>query len=154
MVQSRRTIKEQTPLQRAASPSGKDDHEVETEKEEMISPGSDLGQRMKILRKASGMTQQQVADALGVSRPAIAFWETGREGSARKHIPNLARLFGVDPEIFLTGYVQADIALTVSPDEHDIIKLYRMLDPSRKVSAQKWIERQVRMLQKSGNGAD
>lgn len=113
MVQSRRTIKEQTPLQRAASPSGKDDHEVETEKEEMISPGSDLGQRMKILRKASGMTQQQVADALGVSRPAIAFWETGREGSARKHIPNLARLFGVDPEIFLTGYVQADIALTV-----------------------------------------
>ncbi|WP_231873588.1 helix-turn-helix domain-containing protein [Acetobacter tropicalis] len=154
MVQSRRTIKEQTPLQRAASASGKDDHEVETEKEEMISPGSDLGQRMKILRKASGMTQQQVADALGVSRPAIAFWETGREGSARKHIPNLARLFGVDPEIFLTGYVQADIALTVSPDEHDIIKLYRMLDPSRKVSAQKWIERQVRMLQKSGNGAD
>lgn len=118
--------------------------------EEMASPGSDLGQRMKILRKAAGMTQQQVADALGVSRPAIAFWETGREGSARKHIPNLAKLFGVDPEIFLTGYVQADITLTVSPDENDMIKLYRMLDASRKVSAQKWIERQVKMLQKSG----
>ncbi|GBQ15981.1 transcriptional regulator [Acetobacter cibinongensis NRIC 0482] len=97
------------------------------------------------------MTQQQVADALGVSRPAIAFWETGREGSARKHIPKLAALFGVDPEIFLTGYVQADIPLTVSPDEYDMIKMYRMLDPSRKVSAQKWIERQVKVLQSGGD---
>lgn len=121
------------------------------ERQEVISPGSDLGQRMKILRKAAGMTQQQVADALGVSRPAIAFWETGREGSARKHIPKLAALFGVDPEIFLTGYVQADIPLTVSPDEYDMIKMYRMLDPSRKVSAQKWIERQVKVLQSGGD---
>lgn len=124
------------------------------ERQEIISPGTDLGQRMKILRKAAGMTQQQVADALGVSRPAIAFWETGREGSARKHIPKLAALFGVDPEIFLTGYVQADIPLIVSPDECDMIKLYRMLDPSRKVSAQKWIERQVKVLQSSGDEAE
>ncbi|MBS0959822.1 helix-turn-helix domain-containing protein [Acetobacter thailandicus] len=104
---------------------------------------------MKILRKASGMTQQQVADSLGVSRPAIAFWETGREGSARKHIPKLAELFGVDPEIFLTGHTQIDIPLVVSPDEHDMIGLYRMLDASRKVSAQKWLERQVKTQQKN-----
>ncbi|MCX2561867.1 helix-turn-helix transcriptional regulator [Acetobacter farinalis] len=126
-----------------------ENHENRSEEREIASPGSDLGQRMKILRKAAGLTQQQVADALGVSRPAIAFWETGREGSARKHIPKLAALFGVEPEIFLTGYVQEDIALTVTPDEYDIVRLYRMLDPSRKVSAQKWIERQVRMWRKS-----
>ncbi|OUI87836.1 MULTISPECIES: helix-turn-helix domain-containing protein [Acetobacter] len=118
-------------------------------KQQIISPGNDLGQRMKILRKASGMTQQQVADSLGVSRPAIAFWETGREGSARKHIPKLAELFGVDPEIFLTGHTQIDIPLVVSPDEHDMIGLYRMLDASRKVSAQKWLERQVKTQQKN-----
>ncbi|WP_342356130.1 helix-turn-helix domain-containing protein [Acetobacter thailandicus] len=118
-------------------------------KQQIISPGNDLGQRMKILRKASGMTQQQVADSLGVSRPAIAFWETGREGSARKHIPKLAALFGVDSEIFLTGHTQIDIPLVVSPDEHDMIGLYRMLDASRKVSAQKWLERQVKTQQKN-----
>ncbi len=126
-----------------------ENHASHTEDQMIVSPGADLGQRMKILRKAAGLTQQQVADALGVSRPAIAFWETGREGSARKHIPKLAALFGVEPDIFLTGYVQEDIALTVSPDEYDIVRLYRMLDPSRKVSAQKWMERQVRMLRKS-----
>lgn len=135
MVQSRQTVSGQSSQPEATGNA-----------EEVISPGVDLGQRMKILRRAAGLTQQQVADALGVSRPAIAFWETGREGSARKHIPKLAALFGVEPEIFLTGYVQADIALTVSPDEYDMLRLYRMLDPSRKVSAQKWIERQVRML--------
>ncbi|AKR47798.1 transcriptional regulator [Acetobacter pasteurianus] len=115
------------------------------DQDDVISPGIDLGQRIKILRKSAGLTQQQVADALGVSRPAIAFWETGREGSARKHIPKLAALFNVDPEIFLTGYVQEDIELVITPDEHDVIRLYRMLDPSRKVSAQKWLERQARM---------
>lgn len=135
MVQSRQTVSGQSSQPEATGNA-----------EEVISPGVDLGQRMKILRRAAGLTQQQVADALGVSRPAIAFWETGREGSARKHIPKLAALFGVEPEIFLTGYVQADIALTVSPDEYDMLRLYRMLDLSRKVSAQKWIERQVRML--------
>lgn len=144
MVQSRRNI----PSMSHQS----EDHVKDTEERDIVSPGADLGQRMKILRKAAGLTQQQVADALGVSRPAIAFWETGREGSARKHIPKLAALFGVEPEIFLTGYVQEDIALTVTPDEYDILRLYRMLDPSRKVSAQKWIERQVRMWRKSEEG--
>ncbi|GAN69764.1 helix-turn-helix domain-containing protein [Acetobacter orleanensis] len=138
MVQSRRTVSAQS-----SHP------EKDTKPQDIVSPGAELGQRMKILRKAARLTQQQVADALGVSRPAIAFWETGREGSARKHIPKLAALFGVEPEIFLTGYVQEDIALTVTPDEYDVLRLYRMLDPSRKVSAQKWIERQVRMWRES-----
>ncbi len=141
MVQSRRNIPSMSDQS--------EDHVNDSEERDIVSPGADLGQRMKILRKAAGLTQQQVADALGVSRPAIAFWETGREGSARKHIPKLAALFGVEPEIFLTGYVQEDIVLTVTPDEYDILRLYRMLDPSRKVSAQKWIERQVKMWRKS-----
>ncbi|MCP1243443.1 helix-turn-helix domain-containing protein [Acetobacter lambici] len=117
------------------------------QRDNVISPGIELGQRIKILRKTAGLTQQQVADALGVSRPAIAFWETGREGSVRKHIPKLAALLHVEPEVFLTGYVHEDIDLIVSPDERDMVSLYRMLDASRKVSAQKWMERQARTAQ-------
>ncbi|MDN6713220.1 MAG: helix-turn-helix domain-containing protein [Acetobacter sp.] len=120
------------------------------QRDNVISPGVELGQRIKILRKTAGLTQQQVADALGVSRPAIAFWETGREGSARKHIPKLAALLHVEPEVFLTGYVQEDIDLIVLPDERDMVSLYRMLDASRKVSAQKWMERQAKTVNLEG----
>ena len=120
------------------------------QRDNVISPGVELGQRIKILRKTAGLTQQQVADALGVSRPAIAFWETGREGSARKHIPKLAALLDWEPEVFRTGYVQEDIDLIVSPEERDMVSLYRMLDASRKVSAQKWMERQAKTVNLEG----
>ena len=113
----------------------------------VVAPGIDLGQRSKFLRRSAGLTRQQVSYGLGVARPAIAFRETGRDGSARKHIPKLAALLHVEPEVFLTGYVQEDIDLIVSPDERDMVSLYRMLDASRKVSAQKWMERQARTAQ-------
>ena len=36
-----------------------------------------FGKRCKILRQERGLTQQQVADALGISRSAYAYYEIG-----------------------------------------------------------------------------
>ena len=36
-----------------------------------------LGNKIKSLRKARGITQEQLADALGISFQAISKWETG-----------------------------------------------------------------------------
>lgn len=108
-----------------------------------VSPSAELGKRIRALRQAAGMTQQQLADAVEVSRAAVAFWETGREGSVNKHLAGLCRALGVGEDTLLNGLAEERIETTLSPDEADLIALYRLLSPSRKLSAQKWLERQT-----------
>ncbi|GAB6853193.1 hypothetical protein JCM15831A_02170 [Asaia astilbis] len=108
-----------------------------------MSPSFVLTRRIAMLRKSQGLSQQQLADSLGVSRSAVAFWETGRVGSLRKYIPKLAALFEVSTEAFLTGMIEEEIPAVLTPDENDLLRLYRLLDPELKLTAQKWMERQV-----------
>lgn len=42
------------------------------------------GERIRIIRRARGLTQEQLARATGVSRSAVAQWETGRAGFGGK----------------------------------------------------------------------
>ena len=48
------------------------------------------------LRQARGLTQEQVARALGVSAPAVSKWETGASLPEVTLLPALARLLGTD----------------------------------------------------------
>ena len=47
-------------------------------------------------RKALGLTQEEVADALGVTAPAVNKWEKGATAPDIALLPPLARLLGVD----------------------------------------------------------
>lgn len=38
---------------------------------------TDFGKRLKTLRKSVDITQEQLADALGISYQAVSKWETG-----------------------------------------------------------------------------
>lgn len=42
---------------------------------------NEIGGNIAALRKAKGLTQEQLADMLGISAPAVSKWETG--GSLR-----------------------------------------------------------------------
>lgn len=52
-------------------------------------------ERLVSLRKTRGLTQQEVADACGVSRQAVTQWETGRSTPSPKHYGVLNDLLGV-----------------------------------------------------------
>lgn len=118
-----------------------------------ISPGLDLGRRIRLLREMAGLSQQQLAEMVGISRSAVAFWETGRSGHVGKHLGEVAKALGVEPEVLLTGMMFKEITETLTPDESAFLALYRRLDPLIKLQAQKWIERRVRQAEQAARSA-
>lgn len=62
-----------------------------------------LGEALKEYRQNSGMTQEYVAEALGVSRQAVSKWETGAAEPSTSNLLALAKLYGIDPGDLLRG---------------------------------------------------
>ena len=56
------------------------------------------GQIIAKLRTAAGLSQNQLAEALFVSRDLVSKWETGKRLPEYKLILAMAKLFSVDPE--------------------------------------------------------
>ena len=52
-------------------------------------------------RKARGMTQEELAARLSISRQAVSKWETGTADPSTSNLLALAKLFGVRPEELL-----------------------------------------------------
>ena len=62
-----------------------------------------LGEALKAHRQNCGMTQEYVAEALGVSRQAVSKWETGAAEPSTSNLLALAKLYGVDAGELLRG---------------------------------------------------
>lgn len=60
-----------------------------------------LGKRIMALRKAAGMTQEQVAEHLGVSPQAVSKWENDVSCPDVTMIPRIAQLFNVSTDELL-----------------------------------------------------
>ena len=60
-----------------------------------------LGEVLKTHRIRCKMTQEFVAEALGVSRQAVSKWETGTADPSTSNLIALAKLFGILPEELL-----------------------------------------------------
>ena len=57
-----------------------------------------LGEVLKEHRTRCGMTQEFVAESLGVSRQAVSKWENGTADPSTSNLPKLAKLYGITPE--------------------------------------------------------
>ena len=60
-----------------------------------------LGKKLQLLRKARGMSQEQLADALGVSRQAVSKWELDATLPDTANVVALGKLFGVTTDYLL-----------------------------------------------------
>ena len=72
-----------------------------------------IGKFIAVLRKANGMTQQEVADRLHVSDKAVSRWERDASAPDLSLSPALAELFGVTCDELLRG---ERLTPTVRPD--------------------------------------
>lgn len=62
-----------------------------------------IGAFIAALRKANGMTQQELADRLGVSNKAVSRWERDENAPDLSLIPAIAEIFGVTCDELLKG---------------------------------------------------
>ena len=62
-----------------------------------------MGQRIAMLRKGKGMTQEALSEALGVSAQAVSKWENDVSCPDITLLPQLARTLGVTVDALLTG---------------------------------------------------
>ena len=63
----------------------------------------ELGQKLQELRKSRGLTQEQLAAALLVSRTAVSKWESGRGTPNIEPLKAIAAYFSVSVDTLLSG---------------------------------------------------
>ena len=61
----------------------------------------ELNERIKSCRQRCGMTQEQVAEAMNVSRQAVTKWENGQSAPSTEKLFKLAELFGTTVDLLL-----------------------------------------------------
>lgn len=64
---------------------------------ETVAARRSLGEVLRAHREGCKMTQELVAEKLGVSRQAVSKWEQGKTEPSTTNLVKLARLYGVDP---------------------------------------------------------
>ena len=77
-------------------------HSGETRNEKSIYKRT-LGETLKEYRTRCKMTQEFVAESLGVSRQAVSKWESGVSDPSTSNLLALAKLFGVSAEELLNN---------------------------------------------------
>lgn len=103
------------------------------------------GEKIRMLRKAKGWTQEDLGDRIGVQKAAINKYETGLVVNLKRDtIQNLARALGCSPVYLLDDidgvtpyddYVQRIIQLdpgSLTMDERDLLIRYRDLSSDGK----------------------
>jgi transcriptional regulator with XRE-family HTH domain len=66
-------------------------------------PVAGVGARIRAARQVAGLTQAELATAVGVSRSAVAQWETDRAGQVGVNLAKVAAVLRVSTEHLLRG---------------------------------------------------
>lgn len=60
-----------------------------------------LGEQIKSHRRRCGLSQEKLAEAVGVSRQAVTKWEAGQSMPSTENLFRLAALFGTSPDLLM-----------------------------------------------------
>jgi transcriptional regulator with XRE-family HTH domain len=91
----------------------------------IMSNPTEMGIRIRDVRRERGWTQDQLANAVGVSRSAVAQWETGRAGQVTSNLTRIAEVLEVGVEFLMYGDDKRAPAEARVGDEIALLRLYR-----------------------------
>ena len=94
-----------------------------------MSDPAQIGARIKDVRQERGWTQDQLAVAVGVSRSAVAQWETGRAGQITGNLTRIAACLGVGVEYLMHGRDKREMSEVHQGDELALLRLFRECVP-------------------------
>ena len=78
----------------------------------------EFGEKLQELRKNKDMTQEELAEALYVSRTAISKWESGRGYPSIDSLKEISRFFSVSIDELLSAEKQYQIYLRYASWNH------------------------------------
>ena len=84
-----------------------------------------IGGRIRTLRRARGLTQDSLAVCTGVSRSAVAQWETGRAGQMGSKLRRIAEALGVSVSMLKEGWEGLATDSVLSAEEMSLLRLFR-----------------------------
>ncbi len=93
------------------------------------SPAVTIGSRIRTLRRARGLTQDTLAVSTGVSRSAVAQWETGRAGQMSGKLRRIAEALGVSVSMLKEGWEGLATDSVLSAEEMSLLRLFRRCPP-------------------------
>ncbi len=92
----------------------------------------ELGRRIRIAREACGLTQEQVAGQLGVSRPTVVQIEAGKRSVSSLELDSLAHFFGRDlRELVADSFEEADPLAALFRAQPDVLEQPTVADALR-----------------------
>jgi len=83
------------------------------------------GARIRVARLHAGLTQEELAQAVGVSRSAVEQWETDRAGQVGGNLARIAEVLAVSVGHLLTGGPREGGARASDATELALLRLYR-----------------------------
>jgi len=114
----------------------------------MTSP-QEIGARIRTAREEQGWTQDQLAAAVGVSRSAVAQWETGRAGQVTTNLTRIASVLSVGVEYLMYGRDRSAPGSSHTGDELAMLRLYRDCTPDDRQLLLRMARRLVKAASKS-----
>ena len=109
----------------------------------------DIGARIRTAREEQGWTQDQLAEAVGVSRSAVAQWETGRAGQVTTNLTRVAATLGVGVEHLMYGRDKQAPGQAARGDELALLRLYRECTPTDRQLVLQTVRRLARAARRS-----
>lgn len=87
-----------------------------------------LGERIKTLRASKHLSQQQLAEALSVSKSTVAMWETNKRKPDHAILLQMAQLFAVSTDFLLGNVERSNAAGIADAEAAELYEKYRTLD--------------------------
>lgn len=89
-----------------------------------------LGEKLLYLRKNKGLSQEQLAIQVLVSRQAISKWELGESLPDTDKVVKLTKIFDVTADFFLNDEIDIPVGLTDDINKEDIIQSMLEKEPA------------------------